>query len=283
MVYRFYVQMQDATDRMSAVFGNDQASLIIDTPSGAFNSPYNSSWNASGINPAFLPVFPDLADDTYATIGLTGPASTSGIAGAADPSIVEDANQPVTPYFLTPGATNLTSTTLTGASWYILNTAGNGLPNSNLRVLIAQVTTAGSISGQMNYQVFPLGVGADQQRSALSLMVLARLVLVAAATLAVVRTLLRPTTTLQHSTTMALVFTRFLDVLTLQHATTMPQQPWTMALACKMTSVAFAVVMASQLAIATVTATSSTPWACVVVIARLTLTPMASVMTLTTA
>ena len=26
-VYRFYVDMQDATDRMSAVFGNDQASL----------------------------------------------------------------------------------------------------------------------------------------------------------------------------------------------------------------------------------------------------------------
>ena len=105
--YRFYVDMQDATDRMSAVFGNDQASLLVNTPGGAFNSAFNSSWNASGINPAFLPVFPDLADDTYATIGLTGPASTSGIAGAADPSIVEDANQAITPYFLTPGATSL--------------------------------------------------------------------------------------------------------------------------------------------------------------------------------
>ena len=97
-VYRFYVDMEDATDRMSAVFGNDQASLLIDTPAGAFNSSFNSSWNASGINPAFLPVFPDLADDTYATIGLSGPASTSGIAGAADPSIVEDATQAITPY-----------------------------------------------------------------------------------------------------------------------------------------------------------------------------------------
>ena len=106
-MYRFYVQMQDATDRMSAVFGNDQASLLINTPAGAFNSPYNTSWNASGINPAFLPVFTDLADDTYATVGLDGPASTSGIAGAADPSVVEDENQPITPYFLTPGATQL--------------------------------------------------------------------------------------------------------------------------------------------------------------------------------
>ena len=131
--YRFYVDMQDATDRMSAVFGNDQASLLVNAPGGAFNSAFNSSWNASGINPAFLPVFPDLADDTYATIGLMGPASTSGIAGAADPSIVEDSNQPITPFFLTPGATNLESTTLTGASWYVLNTAANGLPDANFR------------------------------------------------------------------------------------------------------------------------------------------------------
>ena len=161
-VYRFYVNMEDATDRMSAVFGNDQASLLVNAPSGAFNSPYNSSWNASGINPAFLPVFPDLADDSYATIGLTGPASTSGIAGAADPSLVEDASQPITPFFEDDGSTNLESTTLTGASWYVLNTAANGLPDEDLRVLIMQVTTSGSISGQMNYQIFPLGVGADQ-------------------------------------------------------------------------------------------------------------------------
>ena len=164
LVYRFYVDMQDPTDRMSAVFGNDQASLLVNTPDGAFNSAFNSSWNASGINPAFIAVFPDLADDTYATIGLTGPASTSGIAGAADPSIVEDAVQPVTPYFLTPGATSLAATTLTGSSWYVLNTAANGLPDANLQVLIMQVTTTGSISGQINFQVFPLGVGADQEQ-----------------------------------------------------------------------------------------------------------------------
>ena len=109
-----------------------------------------------------LATVPDLADDSYATIGLDGPASTSGIAGAADPSIVEDSSQPITPYFLTNGATKLESTTLTGASWYVLNTAANGLPDANGRVFIMQVTTAGSISGQINYQVFPLGVGADQ-------------------------------------------------------------------------------------------------------------------------
>ena len=161
--YRFFINMEDATDRVSAVYGNNDANLVVDAPDGVFNSAFNTSWNASGINPAFVLTFPELGDDTYATIGLDGPAATSGIAGAADPSIVEDASQTITPFFLTPGATNLTSTTLTGSSWYILNTAANGLPDENLQVIILQVTTAGSVSGQINYQVFPLGVGENAE------------------------------------------------------------------------------------------------------------------------
>ena len=160
--YKFYVDMTDPTDRMSAVFGNNEFPLEINVPEGAFSSTFNSSWSASGINPAFLAFFPDMADDTYATIGLSGPAASSGIANAADPSIVEDAAQPVTPFFTTPGATQLLSNTLTGSSYYVLNTAANGLPDADMRVLVMQVTTTGSISGTMNYQVFPLGVGADQ-------------------------------------------------------------------------------------------------------------------------
>ena len=73
--YKFYVNMEDASDRMSAVFGNNVTPLVVNVPEGAFSSTFNASWSASGINPAFLGFFPELADDTYATIGLTGPAS----------------------------------------------------------------------------------------------------------------------------------------------------------------------------------------------------------------
>ena len=155
--YRFYVNMINPTDHMSAVFGNNESSLIINTPDGAFNAATNAGWNAAGINPAFLTVFPEMADDTYATIGLDGPASTSGISGASDPSIVEDVAQQITPYFLTNGSTGLLSSTTIGASWYVLNDVANGLPDSDMRVFVLQVTTAGSISGTINYQVFPLG------------------------------------------------------------------------------------------------------------------------------
>ena len=161
--YRFYVNMQDATDKMSAVYGDEESNMIINAPAGVFNSEYNSSWNASGVNPAFLPVFPELADDTYATIRLDGPAASSGLDGAADPSIVEDEAQPVTPFFLTDGATSLISTTLTGCAWYVLNTASNALPDENLQMLILQITTGGTLDGTINFQVFPLGDGTNAE------------------------------------------------------------------------------------------------------------------------
>ena len=101
-VYHLYVDLQDPTDRMSAVYGNNQSPLELEALDGVFNSEFNSSWNASGINPDFLAFFPDMADDTYATLGLEGPAASSGIAGAVDPSLVEDASQSITPFFLTP-------------------------------------------------------------------------------------------------------------------------------------------------------------------------------------
>ena len=65
MSYRMYVNMQDPTDRMSAVFGNNQTPLEISAFNGAYNNSFNSSWSASGINPMFLPMFPEMADDTY--------------------------------------------------------------------------------------------------------------------------------------------------------------------------------------------------------------------------
>ena len=66
--YRFYVNAEDATDKFSAVFGNDQAPLVINTPEGIYNNAFNTSWNASGINEALFGFFPDLEFDSYATI-----------------------------------------------------------------------------------------------------------------------------------------------------------------------------------------------------------------------
>jgi len=159
--YRFYVEMDNPTDRISAVFGHNLLPLTISAPAGVFNSAFNASWSASGINELFLPSFPDMAADSYATIGLEGPAGSSGIDGSADPSLVQDTSQPLAPFFTDNESANVEINTVVGAAVYLLNTATNGLPGDDLRVLIMQITTTGSLSGTLNYQVFPLDDGAN--------------------------------------------------------------------------------------------------------------------------
>ena len=157
-VYRFYVDMQAPEDELSAVYGNSASNLIVNAPNGVFNSAFNGSWSADGVNTAFVPFFPELAEDTYATIGLDGPAATSSLAEAQDPSIVEDPAEPIQPFFLNDGATTLSSTGSIGSSWYVTIGAENGRPqDGDLRVLIMQVTTAGDISGQINLNCTPQG------------------------------------------------------------------------------------------------------------------------------
>ena len=107
-----------------------------------------------GINNSFVAIFPELADDSFATLGLAGPASTSGIEGAADPQLAEDAAQPITPFFNIDGATSLLSNSVIGASWFTINTAQNAYAGDDLTSLVMQVTTTGSISGTMNFQLF---------------------------------------------------------------------------------------------------------------------------------
>ena len=159
--YRFYINMVNPTDHMSAVVGNNDLPLLISTPEGAFNTPINSSWNAEGINPNFIPFFPELVDDSYATIGLDVSTSMAGILGADAPGLVEDTSQPITTYFMEPYTTEINVTSIIGASYYVTNGAVNGLPDENNRVLIMQITTTGSLSGLINYQIFPEGIGAN--------------------------------------------------------------------------------------------------------------------------
>ena len=92
---------------MSAVFGNSATPLVVGVPEGAFNTAENGSWNAVGLTPALFPMFPELQDDTYATVGLTGPASLSELDNAADPQMaVDDAQPGVQAFFTSDGATN---------------------------------------------------------------------------------------------------------------------------------------------------------------------------------
>ena len=159
MTYRLYIEANDPTDKLGGIFGNDEKHLVFATPDGIFNSPFNSTWDATGINPAWITVFPDLADDSYAAINdlpvaITGDEWTqAAIAG----------------YFMS-GGDGFNVNSLTGGGWsaqcewdLMPPTSCGALGDPvNGRWLIAQVTTTGSFSGTINAQIFPLGVGVNQ-------------------------------------------------------------------------------------------------------------------------
>ncbi|MDA0729789.1 MAG: hypothetical protein O3B70_09710 [Bacteroidetes bacterium] len=141
-------------DRVSAVYGTDKFPLWISAPAGVFNSPYNGSWSASGMNPKFYDIMPEMQDDSYATIGLQTACRSSGIDAAEDPMMVQDPGVPWDGFFTQDGATELRMDTWTGGSWFVMKTAANGLSVDG-SVLLAQITTAGSLDGALNVQVFP--------------------------------------------------------------------------------------------------------------------------------
>ncbi len=161
--FRLYIQLADPADQISAIFGTDKNPMTIEAPKGVFNSPFNGSWSASGLNPNFFEAMPSMVDDSFATIGLDGPAS-SGKPNSEDPIMVDDRSNPWAQFFKENEAVKLEINTLLGGSWFVLKTASNGLGDENLLVLIAQITTAGSISGNINAQIFPMGEGENSMK-----------------------------------------------------------------------------------------------------------------------
>ena len=161
--FRLHIQLSDPADQISAIFGTDKNPMTIEAPKGVFNSQFNGSWSASGLNPNFFEAMPSMVDDSFATIGLYGPAS-SGKPNSEDPMMVDDRSNPWTQFFKENEAVKLEISTLVGGSWFVLKTASNGLGDENLLVLIAQITTAGSVSGNINAQIFPLGDGENSTK-----------------------------------------------------------------------------------------------------------------------
>ena len=164
MVYRFYVHTDDSSDKLSSVYGSDSSPLVINTPSGIFNSAVAVA-TAEGVPAGLLGFFPDLANDSFATVNLEGEASASGIFGAAAPQVTEDAalSNGITAYFSgTNDGTLLAVNTPGGGSWSLSGDEGNASPASDGRWLIAQITTAGEIFGSINVEIFPMG---DQNAS----------------------------------------------------------------------------------------------------------------------
>ena len=161
-LYRLYVDLPPNSNwYVSAVAGDQNISSLnplrvttmLSAPDGVFNTPLNSSWNASGLGSAFVAIFPELAFDSYATIGLSGPASESLLANAIDPGF-SGSSQTTTSFlnfFNTSGEGELV---MEDGVWFITPTNANqGVGDENGRCLIGQLCSSGSIDGQIVVQI----------------------------------------------------------------------------------------------------------------------------------
>ena len=158
--YRLYVVANDASDLLSSCYGNATNPLVIScSGSGFHQDPFGSTFG-TGINPLLLPSFPDLAYDSWVTIGLdeTPGAGYSNIQSAQSP------NQNWIASFDAGGELRMDDAV--GGAWFVTSSNLNGVPDGDLRVLVAQFTTDGTVSGTLPIQIFPLGDGANEDRAA---------------------------------------------------------------------------------------------------------------------
>ena len=169
--YRLYMNMQNETDYFSSCSGDENGPMILTSSSGTwYNDIYNTGWNALGINPAFLTFFPDLAYDSFLTIG----AEDATTPAAQHPSSVWGENDATGAFVGGPGS-NVVVDDATGGAWYTpfpgIEFADShvAFAGGDLRVLIAQFTTAGTMSGQITVQIFVEGDQGDEFRDTLPL------------------------------------------------------------------------------------------------------------------
>ena len=149
--FRLYMHTAHETDRVTAAVGDDQYPLSLMPENAFYQNPFGNN-TPEGISPAWISFFPDLAFDSWVTIGLDGPSSSSAgeegvtmlfasgwesVFGSGQ-GFVEDSDD--------------------GSGWTVIPwTATNTIAGPDLRVLLAQLTTDGDMSGSMRVQVFPQG------------------------------------------------------------------------------------------------------------------------------
>ncbi|MBN30686.1 MAG: hypothetical protein CL845_01620 [Crocinitomicaceae bacterium] len=149
--YRLYVKAVSPDDFVSAVYGNDDDTLTLASDSGWYQHPFGSHL-AQDNDPAIFEDFPELAYDSWVTIGADGPTEPGEnvVNTVGEPGATGWVNQ-----FESGEA--IVMDDAVGGSWFILNGGSNGVAGEDLRVLVAQVTTAGALFGQLNVQIFEGG------------------------------------------------------------------------------------------------------------------------------
>ena len=152
--YQLYVTMVNPTDVLSSVVGEDGLETYINTTTSFYQDPFGGAL-AQSVNPILFGIAPQLAYDSWVTIGLDG--APDAAAGEIEVTAVESTGANWIAPFEAGG--NISIDGEFGGAWFTLNGAANALAGDDLQVLLGQFTTNGSLSGQISLQIFPEGDG----------------------------------------------------------------------------------------------------------------------------
>ncbi|MBK12972.1 MAG: hypothetical protein CL849_05515 [Crocinitomicaceae bacterium] len=152
--YRLYATMVNSTDVLSSVVGESGFETNISTSTTFYQDPLGGVLGQT-TNPFLFDLQPELAFDSYVTIGLT--EAPNALAGEVEVTAVQSEGSNWIEPFESGG--DLVIGGDFGGAWFTLNGATNAQAGNDLRVLLGQFTTSGSLSGQISIQVFPEGDG----------------------------------------------------------------------------------------------------------------------------
>ena len=159
-----YVTMNGPDDFLSSVSGDAANPTFVNTTTSFYHAALGAGV-PNGINSLLFPVYPDLAYDSWVTIGLQG--TPNALGGEANVSTVQSSDNPWFTNFDPGGGLpggNISIDDGIGGAWYALNGDANGVAGDDLKVLAGQFTTTGELDGQLYVQVFIDGDGANEFR-----------------------------------------------------------------------------------------------------------------------
>jgi hypothetical protein len=165
--YRLYLYTAHDDDFLVSCSGDDENPLYLTstTEPAWFQHELATTAFATDINPAFFSTFPEFAYDSWLTIGAEDNTAAADVISLADPNY--DA------FAAFEAGENVAVTTTVGNAWFVLPIPSNveAISGDDYRVLVAQFTTAGEISGQIQCQIFLNGDNQNEFRQVLPILV----------------------------------------------------------------------------------------------------------------
>ena len=138
--YRIYANFDDPTDQLISITGYEGGEIFINTSGDFYQDNSFGGGLATSINPALFPTFPDLEFDSWLTIGGEDNSLMGLNSVGLDLSDFE------------AGGNFLINTDPGGGLFVIPGSTPESFPDAMGRVLLAQLTSSGTIDAQLNVQ-----------------------------------------------------------------------------------------------------------------------------------